>query len=442
MNLKFGALIKDQDLLYTIINQMWRIISGPLTMLAIPWFLTPVVQGYWYTFISLAAFSGMANLGFSTIIMQFSAHEFAFLEFDTCGKAIGEQEHLIKLACLFKFILKWMVVTVVTIFPLVIYYGWIFLSARSENVNWQFAWVLYSISTIWLFVNMSLCCFFQGCKSVAFIQSIELKGSVVATILNVVCLYMGMGLNTLVISTFARCLLVFILLIYTFKGLLSQFWSITRQNSYSWFKEFTSLMWRYVISWSSGMLMTQIFTPLAFNFYGPIFAGQIGFTMSLWSSAKWIVYSFFTSAIPKINIMVELQEWKKLNEFVKGRLIGVVSFYILGSTFFFVLYYMFHGSFFLFNRLAPLSITLAVCCNEFCTLIINSGAIYLRAFKEDPTMLVSAFVGVFIALTSYLIAKNMNSDYLFVGSLIAYICFSIPATIYLIKKKISNFKIL
>jgi len=53
--------------MFTLTNSLWRIVSGPVTLIFIPLFLTPEIQGYWYTFGSLAALSIFADLGFTTI---------------------------------------------------------------------------------------------------------------------------------------------------------------------------------------------------------------------------------------------------------------------------------------------------------------------------------------------------------------------------------------
>ena len=120
-----------KDIFSTMMNQSWRIVSGPLTLLCIPLFLTASEQGYWYTFISLAALSVLADLGFSNIILQFSAHEFAFLHFEEQMLIVGSQDHLQKLAAFFKFSLKWLLKVVIIIFPLIIVGGYFFMSLKA-----------------------------------------------------------------------------------------------------------------------------------------------------------------------------------------------------------------------------------------------------------------------------------------------------------------------
>src|SRR3990172_8747929 len=72
----------DTTVLFTGLHQFWKLISGLLTLILIPMFLTKEEQGYWFTIMSMATLVMLADLGFSNIIMQFAAHEFAFLRFD------------------------------------------------------------------------------------------------------------------------------------------------------------------------------------------------------------------------------------------------------------------------------------------------------------------------------------------------------------------------
>lgn len=90
----------DRDMLHTLLNQLWRVAAGPVLLLCIPLFLTSVEQGYWYTFTSLAALAVFADLGFSTIILQFAAHEFTHLSFDKKGEVCGDSQALFNAALL------------------------------------------------------------------------------------------------------------------------------------------------------------------------------------------------------------------------------------------------------------------------------------------------------------------------------------------------------
>jgi hypothetical protein len=103
MLFKLKQILSDKDLINTAINQLYRLISGPLMLLFIPLYLTQIEQGYWYTFTSVAALAVFADLGFSNIILQFAAHEFAFLKFNSDETISGDEIHLRKLADFFRF---------------------------------------------------------------------------------------------------------------------------------------------------------------------------------------------------------------------------------------------------------------------------------------------------------------------------------------------------
>lgn len=90
-----------KDIRATIINQLFRVVAGPVLLLILPYYLTSVEQGYWYTFTSIAALSIFADLGFSNIVLQFTAHEFASLKFNKHNIITGNKERLWKLASFF-----------------------------------------------------------------------------------------------------------------------------------------------------------------------------------------------------------------------------------------------------------------------------------------------------------------------------------------------------
>ena len=112
--------LKNKDFLNTTLNYGWALISGPITLIFIPLFLTNQLQGYYYAFSSVSALSILAELGFSNIVLQFAAHEFAFLSFKDKQLSFedpSKEIHLKKLASLFRFSVKWILVIIGIAFP-------------------------------------------------------------------------------------------------------------------------------------------------------------------------------------------------------------------------------------------------------------------------------------------------------------------------------------
>lgn len=159
--------ILSHDFRHTAINQLWRLFSALLIL--IPLYITAEVQGYWYTFISLAALAVFADMGFSTILLQFSAHEFAHLKFESDKTIGGNQKHLERLASLLRFAIKWSCAIGVIAFPIILFIGFIILNQKETEISW----IVYGIASSFVFVNSMLLSFIEGCDSVGDVQKIR-----------------------------------------------------------------------------------------------------------------------------------------------------------------------------------------------------------------------------------------------------------------------------
>lgn len=427
-------MIFTKNVISTGINQIWRLISGPITLLIIPYFLKPIEQGYWYTYLSLAALAMFADLGFSNIILQFSAHEFAFLTFDCKGNIVGDNFHIKRLASFFRFSIKWLIIITAIGFPIIMLYGIYFLNLRSDSNSavWFLPWILYVFGTALYFFISTLLLFFEGCNSVAISQTINLIVSITRCIVIWICLASEMGLLALGISIFICTISEIVLFLYKFGKASFFLWEFSKNAKYSWLKEFTNLLWRYAISWISGYFLFQMFVPVAFNYFGPVEAGKIGLSISLWSALASVSDAWLIAITPQINILVEKKVWEELDKLFTQYMKYAVYTYVLGSISFFIVYIMFCDKFWIFNRIGNLSILLTLCLSWFCLVIINAIAVYLRAYKKEPMMRISIFNGIFVSITTILCAKYLSISHLFIGFLISNVII-LPFVFYLLK---------
>lgn len=415
-------ILSDKDLINTAINQLYRLVSGPLMLLFIPLYLTQEEQGYWYTFSSVAALAVFADLGFSNIILQFAAHEFAFLKFKEDGTIYGDEVHLHKLADFFRFSVKWLCKVTLVVFPIIVVAGYIFINQKNnENINWIVPWFVYSISSALVFVNSSLLSFFEGCNSVAKVQKIRFKIAVLTSCVVLSGLFLKIKLFALALSLIASASLGSFLIYKNYKSLIIQLWKISSVMFYSWKKEFLSLIWRYALSWGSGYFIFQLFVPLTFKYYGTIDAGKIGFGISAWAAILSISNIWLVSKIPYINILVAENKCNNLIALLKNIFIKIsVTYFCIGMSFL-GCYFTFFQELFLFKRF-PIGIIMCVLfvCN-FLQLFINFLATYLRAHKKEPLVWASILQGIFVAISTYYIVNHYSINYLFSGYLISNI---------------------
>jgi hypothetical protein len=106
----------------------------------------------------------------------------------------------------------------------------------------------------------------------------------------------------------------------------------------------------------------------------------------------------------------------------------------LGGSIFFVIYAVFRGQLELFDRLLDLSGLVILFFCWMMQLIVNNLAVYLRAHKKEPLMMISFISAVYVALTTGACAIFLKSDFIFLGFLTSYI-FGLPIVYRIYRKQ-------
>lgn len=424
----------SMDVLSAGINQTWRIFTGPITLLLIPAFVSPEAQGYWYTFGSLSALSILADLGFSTIVLQFAAHEYAYLAIDDKGNINGDQVHLNHLACFFRFTLKWLTFIVIVSFPVIFLAGYCLMSQKPASINWFYPWIIFIIGSGSSFFTNTILYFFEGCGKLGLGQRIRWYISIISTLILWTCLFARFSLYSLALASVLSSAIGAGLIWLNFKGLIKIFIQISRDYPYSWRSEFFPLLARYSVSWASGYLIFQIYTPLMFHFHGAVEAGKIGISISLWTAIFSISNVWVYASTPKMNMLVSKKEWKDLDlEFKRSLTLSLIT-YLLGTISFIGIIYLLSFKIDLITRFAsPLALTM-LGAGWFCQMIINTIAVYLRAHKEEPLVLLSVVLAIYIIIVTFLVAQYLPPEYYFLGFLTSYI-FGLPWAFVLMLRK-------
>ena len=424
----------NKDFFATFVNNLTKVFAGPLLLIFIPLYLTPTEQGYWYTFTSIAALSVFADLGFSTIVLQFAAHEFAYCKFNEAKDLIGDAYHIWKLASFFRFTINWLVKVISIVFPVIIIGGYFFLQQKTEVLSWQLPWVIYSFASVIVFFNSALLSFFEGCDSVAVTQKCRMYITAITVLTTLVVLYFGLGLFALSFSLVLSAITGTTLIYINFGYFAKRLWNKTKEKCYKWQGEFNALIWRYAISWCSGYFIFQLFTPLAFKYHGAVFAGKIGISIAMWTAGFNIANSWLTAVTPRLNMLVSEKKWKQLDTTFNKSLLYSVMTMLAGGCSFFMIWHFLSDKEWLFQRILSWQSMLILFSCWLCQIYINGLALYLRSHKKEPMMPISLFSAFYVSITTLLCASYLQAEYLFLGFLSSYI-YGVPVTYYLYKKQ-------
>lgn len=424
---------------FVLINQLFRIVSGPIMLLLIPIYLSKEEQGLWYLFSSLSALSIFADLGFSNIILQFSAHEFSNLKIDKNFTLSGDKENIKKMASFFMFICDWVGKMTLIVFPIIFFVGFYILYSKMAIDLWLIPWIIYVITSAFSFFISNLFSFFQGFNIVARIEKIRFYSSVLSSIVIILSLYYGLKIFAICLSSIISLILSIYFLNIIFKNTILQLIKESKDFSYNWFGQISQLLWKYALSFSSGYFIFQIYTPLMFMYKGPIEAGKVGLSISLWTSVFGISNSFLSAIIPKINIEISKKNWVNLDRIFTKNLLLSLSTYFIFFISFFIINHFFRDYFIIKNKnvfdrfLSPFSMFL-LGISWFSQLYINAIATYVRSHKKDPFAFISIFIAFYIPSITFILAKYFPTDYFFLG-FFSSILVTLPYIIYIFLKE-------
>jgi hypothetical protein len=415
---------KKKDMVSTFANQAWRLVSGPLTMLMIPLFLTESQQGFWFLFSSLSALAIFADLGFSNIILQFSAHEYAFLSLGEDGELIGDQKHLLRLGSFLRFTLKWILTIGVFVFPVIFAIGiWIFVRDGVVAV-YIVPWALFSVGSLLSFVNNSILSYLEGLDKIDEIQRVRLSVAIINTAVIFALLLAKANIYALAIATLVSSLCIFFSIFGTFGKVIRQLWSIGNKDVAEWRKEVIPLFVRYALSFASGYFIFQIYTPLMHYFHGPILGGKVGISLSLVMSVFTMSNIWIYTITPRMNMLVSQKKWDELNSIFRKRLLlSLASFvFIVAGIACFVLLFGHVGIIRkIIGRFLPLNSIIILLVCYFIQLMVNSWATYLRAHKQEPYVIPSILSAIWIGIMTVVVARFFDTSLFFAGFLSSYI---------------------
>jgi len=432
-------ILGDQDLISTTINQGFKLISGPILLILLPLFISSEAQGYWFSFISISALSVLADLGFTIIISQFSAHEYAFLKIKNgiiVPKNKNDLEHLIKLASLLRFAINWSKKIMLISFPVILFIGGSLFISKKENVAWTLPWIIYVAGAALTFSNSVILSFLEGCDNVAKIQRIRFYSLFLNFLILFLLLMLRTNLMALAGSIVMSSLLTSIIVYQKFRLILIQLWRLSTKKKYNWLPEFWRFFKKYSISVATGYFAIQIYTPLAFKFYGPIDAGKVGLTLSLGTAIFSVSNIWFQSVAPKINILTSQKNWMCLNKLFIERLTYATITYLIICTIFVLTFLKIKDSSFseITNRFLPLRGIIILFLHWLTQIPIWAMALFLRAHKKEPFLLTSIIITSNIILLTFISIKLLSVEFIYIG-LLGTSIISLPFIIAIFNKK-------
>lgn len=415
----------DRAVAYTLFCRGWQLIAGFGTVLLIARSLTPIQQGFYYTFGSILSLHIFFELGLTYVVLQFASHERAYLKWTPPGVLEGEPTAKARLSSLIRQTLKWYAFASGLLVILLIPAGLLFFGHSPDSVSagfWQIPWIWLVLTTAGMLMVSPVFAVLEGCGLIAEVARFRLGQDLVAFPVLWICLFSGSGLLAIPLSQTMRIIISIGWLCIRQRVFLSnQIKFHVNGVTIHWWREVWPMQWKIALSWMSGFFIFQFFNPVLFAYFGAVIAGQMGMSLTLTGALSTIAMSWITTKVPVFGQLIARKEYEELDRlFIRTMLQATVvaitcGFLLCGAV---IVLNVKQAS--LSQRVLPPISFFLLTMVAVINVIIFAQAAYLRAHKEEPFLLSALTIGVLIAVSTFCFGPKYGA----MGMAVSYFLFA------------------
>lgn len=392
-------------LLFILSLRLWQAGAGLLTTLLVVHFLSPELQGWYYSFLSVAALYTLFDLGLSTVLVQVSAHTAVGLRWG-CGLSLSG-DSAAEFSALLGKALRWYALLAVVFLLLVLPGGyWFFSQQKVSSIAWRWSWLALCLVTAGSLVVIPFLSVLEGAGQIAVVYRVRLVQAVLGSL---ACWYLladGAELWATVMVSFFAVMCTSIWLLARARSLFVLAWA-QRGSAYDWRNEVWPLQWRLGISWLCAYMITQINIPILFHMKGAVLAGQFGLSLTVVNTLGLICMSWFSPNVPVMAQAVVEKNWKRIDDVFFRDLGQSIVVFAVGATILLLGYLLFEESS-LVSRLLPFWSFAGLLVYTFVSLLVAAWATHLRSFRREPLLPLLVFCTLLI-LPGVLVATHWYS---------------------------------
>lgn len=409
----------DHAVSFGLLTRVWQLLAGPVTLLLIASYLTPEVQGFYYTFGSLLAVQSFVEMGSGLVIVSVASHEWAHLRLNSAGRIEGAPDALSRLLNAGGLIFKWYAAGSVVFVVAMGLGGYLFFAQRAHaGIRWEAPWLVVVILTGVLLWSSCFNSVLEGCNQVATLNRFRLKQAVLSSLALWATLALGGGLWAAAVSAGVNVFRALYLLFVEYRRFFEPFFKPPFGPRIDWRVEMWPMQWRLALHGAVNYFTYSLFTPVIFHYHGAAAAGQIGMT---WQIVGWLQAAAMTwihTQVPQFGILVSQRNYVVLDQvWLRTSLVSLGALGAGSAITWLTIYGLNRLELPLSGRLLPLLPTGLLLVASTVAHITQCQAAYLRAHKREP--LVTA--GVVSSLAVGALVWGLGSRFGAPGAAAAYL---------------------
>ncbi len=414
----------------------WGIFAGGLTIILITVGLDPQAQGYYYVFSSILALQIFFELGLNQVITIIISHDAAKIKIGEDGILAGYSDDVNRLKGLIASICRWYKFVSIFFALVVGPAGWFFLNSGEEQmptVNWLPTWIILIVLTscnLYLSPRLAIV---EGIGFIGQVARIRLVQSFFGYIALWLLLLNGAELWATIALPLTSAL-------FTFAWLKKKSpWINDSHPSFSvnWRRDIFPLQWRIGLSWISGYILFNLFTPIVFSTHGSVEAGRLGIAIAIFSAVTSLGMSWVTARAPQWTMRISRGEHHNLNKHFALSVIQSTCFTALLSLLIILsIDIMYNNGIEIGHRIVNINILYWMGLSSTINCLIFGCATFMRAHKEEP-MMIPSIVGALVTLFIVFITKH-DMHIMMMSNALVQLFFGLPLCIFLLVKYIKK----
>jgi len=436
-----GAWGLDRAISFSVLERLWLVLSGPISILMLTRFLSRQEQGFYYTFSNLLGLQTFLELGLGYVIFQFTSHEKARLEWNGRGLLEGDPSAKTRLSLLLRLAMVWYLGIAVLAACVLLPAGLFFFGHHNvAGVSWRTPWVWVTLVAALDLLFTPLISLIEGCGLVSETALIRVMQAVVSSLLTWALLFVGWKLQASPVgyALGVGCKIIWLwtrqrrwlLDLGRFAPRASALKNISakEEGALDWKREVWPFQWRTALTSICAYFIFALFNPILFAARGPIEAGRMGLSLMLVFAVLSISGAWVGTKAPRFGVFVARRQWDELDRLFfpalwRSLLMVVIGFAILLGL---VLWMQASGYRWGERVLTPLPLLLLMVAS-FCNHVGACLAVYLRAHKQEPFLVPTIVMGLLMVPSTYFLGQWFGATGMMAGYAVISFASSIVA---------------
>jgi hypothetical protein len=418
----------------------WRAavaLCGLVTLRAITTGLTAVEQGYYFTFSSLLGVRVFLDLSFSYVVSVMASHEAAGITWHGRDFRIANSASIARLGTLLRIVSRWYLGGAALLLAGAVVIGSRFFAGSGSSVIWKGPWLASCIAAAVLFTSTPYYSILEGCGQVALVARLRTFEIILSNILFWIALRAGFGLYAAAVPLFIQALYEITLFSTKWRRFLVTIYRAGHKGSVrGMLRELWPFQWKISVSVMSGYFISSMLVPLIFARLGPVQAGQVGMSLAILGAAATLSCTWVNTKAPWFGTLIAQRRFADLDALFRrslkqGLAIMTLSVLVLIIA---VSAIAWRGNSLAGRVVDPASFVLLGGW-AIMNVLISSEAIYLRAHKKEPFLILSVLSGLVLSGAAALIVRRVGIRGVALVYFIVGIAFAVYGTIELLRRR-------